>query len=860
MAFMTTVRGLFQRRRAEREIDDELAFHVEMETQANVARGMSPADARRAALRAFGGVTQAKETVRDVRTLRIESVWQDLRHASRTLASHPRFTLAAAGMLALAVGLTTAMFTVVDALIVRPVPFRDPTHLAHLWMGNDRGGRTLVAPAVLHAWRESPAFEAAESATSDITLLEAGGTVVTRRLATVTPGVFEMLGGVKPVRGRLFVATEGRPGESDCVLVSETVWRAQFNGNPALVGQSIMVNGERLTVVGILPADFRFPTADTVLWRPTDLYGRPGQLARAYVRFAHGVPRDDALRLATEAARAADSRNATLRPWVYSLAGREDAYAGRAVPLLAGGVVLVFLVLCANVSSLLLARLAARRREFTMRAALGASRGRLLRQALVESGVLGALGVAIGAGIAWALVAIARALIPEPLLLQTLNPLGLDTRALVATSITGLLATLAAGFLPAWLGTRVDAGDSLRVVDRSGTEARGARALTRALLVVEVALACTLLVGATLLTRSFVKLARADRGLDASRVTTLWLNLPFQEERDVAVRRARSRILSDTIEGELRQLPGVRQLAWSYGLPPRGGTESWGDWISDLPGAPAVNARIVRYDVSEEFFPLYDIPILRGRGFEASDGPTAVIVSERLARLLWRDVDPIGRRFRLEKEQFHVIGMAREIHYPTIDVRLDGPEFYRPYRADTNPMISLRCEPGCPDGAVLRHRLASAHPDVRVADAEPLEAEYAAQLARPRAAAALAVTFASIAVIAAAGGLFSVLSYAVGRRRREFGVRTALGASRRQIRRVVLRDAFVVGASGLAIGSFFAAALARALASLQYGVTSADPLSWSIVLGLIALTTVVASWGPARAAATLDPLVLLREE
>jgi predicted permease len=858
MALMTSLRGLLQRRRAEREIDDELAFHVEMETRANVARGMAPAEARRAALRAFGGVTQAKETVRDVRTLGIESIWHDVRHSSRTLASHPRFTLAAAGMLALAIGLTTAMFTIVDSLIVRPLPFRDPGQLANVYMGNDRGGRLVVAPAVVNAWRESPAFDAAESAGSDTALVEVAGTVVTRELATVTPGVFDMLGGVQPVRGRLFSATEGRPGESDRVLVSETVWRALFNSDPALLGQSIAINGERLTVVGILSADFRFPSADTVLWRPTDL-GGPGELARAYVRFARGAPREDALRLATAAAQAADARNAKLqlRARLFPLVDTDDAYTTRAVPLLIGGVVLVFLVLSANVSSLLLARLAARRREFSMRAAIGASRGRLIRQALVESGVLGVLGIAIGAGIAWALVSIARALIPEPLLMQTLNPLNLDQRALAATSVFGLLATLAAGLLPAWLGTRVDAGESLRAVDRSRTETRSARALSRGLLVVEVALACTLLVGATLLTRSFVNLARADRGLDTANVTTLWLSLPVSDAPDAMARAA----LARTIEDELRHLPEVRRVAWSYGLPPGGGMESWGDWITDLPGAPAVNAEVSRYVVSPEFFTLYGIPIVRGRGFHPSDNYATVIISERWARTLWPGVDPIGRTFRFEKEQFQVIGIASEIHYPSIDSRRDGPEFYHPYTtAVGTPMVSLRCEPGCPDAAVIRHRLASTHPAVRVQSAEPVDVRYAAQLARPRAAAALAVTFAAVAVIAAAGGLFGVLSYAVGRRRRDFGIRAALGASRREIRCVVLRDAVIVAASGLAIGSLFAAVLARSIASLQYGVTPGDPFSWSFVLVLIALTTALASWGPARAAATLDPLVLLREE
>jgi predicted permease len=442
------------------------------------------------------------------------------------------------------------------------------------------------------------------------------------------------------------------------------------------------------------------------------------------------------------------------------------------------------------------------------------------------------------------------------MLLQTLNPLNLDARALAATSVAGVMATLASGLLPAWLGTRVDAGESLRVVDRSGTEARGARALTRGLLVVEVAFACTLLVGATLLTRSFVNLARAERGLVTSGVTTLWLSLGAVS-KDPAARLAVTR----TLEEELRRLPGVRQLAWSYGLPPGGGMTSFGDWISDAPGVPSLNLVLDRYVVSPEFFALYEIPIIKGRTFTAADTSADVIVSERLARTLWPDADPVGRTFRFMKESFLVIGVAREIHLPAIDTRLDRPEFYHPYTtAYATPMVSVRCDPACPEAAVIRHRLASTHPTVRVQAAKLAEADYARQLARPRASAALAATFAGIAVIAAAGGLFSVLSYTVSRRRREFGIRAALGASRGRIRRVVLRDAVIITGAGLALGTVCGAWLAQALGSLQYGITPHDPVTWSTVLVLLALTTLAASWVPASAAARLDPLALLREE
>jgi putative ABC transport system permease protein len=537
------------------------------------------------------------------------------------------------------------------------------------------------------------------------------------------------------------------------------------------------------------------------------------------------------------------------------LAGARDAYSTRAVPLLAGGVVLVFLILCANVCSLLLARLTARRREFSMRAALGASRGRLVRQAFVESGALGVLGVAGGVGLAWALVSLARALLPEVVVAQSLNPLALDGRALAVSSAAGCAGALLAGLLPAWLGTRVNAQDSLRVVDRGATESRGARALTRGLLVGEVALACTLLLGGALLVRSFVNLATADRGLHATGISMMWINLRAAAATDPALEA-----LVRAIEDDLRGLPGVQHVAWSYGVPPRGGVQGSGDWFPDVPGSAPISMYVDRHIVSAEFFALYGIPILKGRPFAPSDPRTSVIVSERFAQALWPDADPVGRTFRVEDASLQVIGLAREIHYPSVDRGVDVPEIYHPFTLQPLPMVSVRCDPACPDSAVFRHLLAVRYPEVRVQAAGAIERDYARELAWPRATAALAGAFAVIAVLAAAGGLFSVLSYTVGRRRREFGIRTALGATPTQVRRIVLRDGARVTATGLAIGAVFAAVLARSLMSLQYGVTPGDPFSWAGVLALVGLTTLAATWRPARAAARLDPVVLLREE
>jgi putative ABC transport system permease protein len=787
----------------------------------------------------------------------------DIRHAMRRLRSRPGVMLAAAVMLGLGIGLTTAMFTVVDALILRPVPFRDPERLANLAMMNDRGGRVAVAPDVLQAWRDSPAFASAEGTSPGTSIIETGLGPIVRASARVSPGMFAMLG-APPLRGRTFEASEGRSGTDDRVLLSEDVWRASFGADPGLIGQRLTIDGESLILIGLMPSGFRFPEWNTVVWRPLDYRAPPPALAselpRAYVRVAPGVPIDDALRTATDVARKVDPSippETSARALPMGALAR-DPYYQRAVPLLAGGVGLVFLVLCANVCSLLLARLSARQREFRMCAALGASRARLLRQAFVEHALLGAGGSAAGVFLAWGLVSLSRGFLPEAFLLRTLNPVDLDMRALSVAIAAGVVATMVAGVMPAWIGTRPDAASSLGRAERTSTETRGARTLTRALLVTELALACTLLVGATLLVRSVINLARADRGMRTEGVLTAWIGLPVKSFPDAAARRA----IAATLEDAVRQLPGVERIALSSGVPPGGGAILfYNDWLPDGPDARPVSLVASSYNVGDDFFELYDIALLRGRTFQPGDGPERVIVGERMATRLWPNQDPVGRSVRRGTQQLQVIGLVREINFPSLEANRDRAEFYRPFvPGGGNVYLNVSCPSRCPDEAVIRKQILSVVPGANVVRLGLLSEQYREELARPRAAAALAGTFAVIAVVAAAGGLFSVLSYAVGRRRREFGIRTALGASPRQIRGLVLRDGVRVAALGVGAGIAASMALARVISSLQYGVTGFDPVTWTLVLGLLVATTLVASWRPARAAARVDPVTLLRED
>jgi predicted permease len=570
------------------------------------------------------------------------------------------------------------------------------------------------------------------------------------------------------------------------------------------------------------------------------------------------VPAADALRVATTVAREADPTTAT--QWAQSrpLSALElDTYYARAVPLLSGGVLLLFLVLCANVSSLLLAGLAARGREFATRTALGASRSRLVRQAFLESLVVGAAGVAAGTGIAWVLVSVSRVVLPQAALLHSLNPLNIDGRALGVTSIAGLVATLAAGLLPAVIGTRVDAGRSLQLAGRSSTETPRARLARGGLLVGQIALSCTLLLGATLLVRSFVKLVTADRGLDTSSILIASVMLPSTSFKSPESRASAVQALAE----QARALPGVSLATWSYGTPPGGATRYSAEWRSDEPGAQPVKMAVNQFVVARDFFALYRVPILRGRPFQTSDDDSTVLVSERFARAFWPGQDPIGRTVTFNKKPLYAIGLVKDIHYPSLDRTLDAPQWYKQFRGVLNlGMLSMRCEGTCPDPVLVRQRLAAAQPGVQVESVKALDEAYFRELARPRAAASLAFAFAATALVAVAAGLFSLLSHGVARRRREFGIRMALGASPADVRRLVWHDGLAVTLIGIGIGTVAGLSLARVLASLLFDVTMTDPLSWVIVVGVLALTIAAASWHPTRAAVRAAPVVLLREE
>jgi len=799
----------------------------------------------------------------------------DLRRATKRLRTNLGSIALTAGMLAVAIGVTTAMFTVLDALVLHPVPFHDAARLTTVVVTDGDSYLQSVPKPLFHALRTSGAFAAVEGAIQSPVTLDSGQELVTQAGARITPGMLTMLG-VTPIIGRGFVEGEGRGGTDDRIIISETLWKRLFNRDPTVIGRRIRVSGASTEIVGVLPEDFRFPFPRVVAWRPVDIDAPSPELERAqlmtYARLAPGRPAADALRTATEAGRASGALDAgnqfMFRPIA---AGMVDKYSKRSITVLAVAVVLVFLVLCANAMNLMLTRFSERQREFGMCSALGASRARLLREALIETLLLGIAAATIGLLLATSLIQLVTHYLPEAFLARTLTPVALNWRAVLVTSSLGLLGAAIAGVVPAWMATRVDALDSLRLAGRAGTEVPARRRLSQALLVGEVALATTLLAGAGLLVRTFVNLTNADRGLNSEGVITGWVSLPTFSFKD----RASRLTFAGELEGRMRALPGVQSVSLSGGIPPTHGNIYFGTVQSDREGAAPFDAgEIMAYSVSSQFFELFDIKLLAGRTFSQVSSPDDVILGERLAHMLWPAGDAVGRSFRIEghKSANRVVGVVREIRNPLLDPRQDSVEIYHPLvvnqngsaEASTfgsgNVFLALRCGETCPGLPVIAEAIRSVSPQVVISTLGPMDDDYREALARPRAAAALGMVFGLVALLAAAGGLFSVLSAAVARRQREFGIRVALGLAPVLLARLVLKDALRLAVVGLGAGLLGAWMLGRGLSALTYEVSAADPQSLAGVCAALTLSIVVASWRPALRAARVDPVALLREE
>jgi putative ABC transport system permease protein len=871
-AWWSRLRGTLRRDAAlEREMEREMAFHLEMATKRNVERGMTPEAAARNARLTFGSIEAAREDARHAHRARvIENIVADVRFGVRALRRTPSFATATMLTMALGIGASTAIFTVVDAVLLRPLPVPEPDDFAYLGWVWSKGDAVPSLTAFQYQFVRERARALAAVATyrtQEAQLGTAAAAAPVRGLRV--HGDFFRAIGFEPRIGRAFDASELLTGTAPVVILGDAVWRTRFGADPSIVGRAILVDGESRNVVGVMPAAFAFPPAvDHVGYLvPLAVHANPadeGHNTEVIARLRHGM---------TTAGRAAEMQALsqafqTAYPGLASakesfrIYTHRDVFAGslrRTLWLLFGAVSLLLLIACANTATLLLVRASARQREIGVRASIGAAPGRILQQLLTEGLVLSllstALGVGAGALLLRGFLAAAPAALPAGLVPA------LDGRAfayaVMVSAVTGLVFGLAAA-IPA-LRLRVSAG---LLSGTRGATAGGTR--TREMLVfLETASAMVLLAGATLLMTSFARLISVDPGFDADRVIAVRLGrLPAGYDA------ARREQLVDRLLERVRRAPGVEHAAAAPNLP----LERGFNFPVDTREHPelAIGAVELRF-VSPDYFAVLGVP-LTGRDFDGTDregSETVAIVNETFARRFWGTASPIGRSIQIGHfkdrwvapqlaHQTRVIGLARDVR----EIGLDRPPrptviLPRAQRAgDRAPVLLVR---GAASGlaGILRSEVLAEESQL-VPTIEPLAAVISRSVAAPRFRTMLTATFAGAALLLAAVGIYGVIAGVVEQRRRDIGIRLSLGATGAAMVLHVVRRCLMLVTAGAAAGLLTFWLVRSSLASMLFGTSPGDPRILAVAAAVFALVAAVAAWVPARRAAQVDPAITLR--
>ena len=801
-------------------------------------------------------------------------MFRHIRQSIRSLARSPGFTLAAVLCLGLAIGANTAIFTVLNAVLLKPLSYAEPSRLVMLWerFARNPEGHNVVAPADFLDWRgQTRSFSGMAALAEGHETLTGLGEAQQVPMQAVTASLFPVLG-VTPALGRTFTEDEDTPAGPAVVVVSDRFWRRHLSADPRALGQSITLGGTPFTVIGVMPPGFRFKgraTDEAELWTPLsldpsrDYRATSGRYLLSVGRLKPGVTVDQAdAELRALAARLAQEHPVFNAGWTTTIVPlREQVVGGARTPLLvlAGVVAFVLLIACANVANLQLARGAARRRELAVRTALGASRGTLVRDLLVESLVLSVAGGALGLMLAvWgtaALVAVAPAGLPR------LAEISVDTRTLGFTAVLSILTGFVFGLLPALHGSRADLND---VIKEGGRGVAGGR-LRSGLVAAQLALSLVLLVGAGLLIRSFLRLSREDPGFDATHVLAAKVDLPTNRYNT----DPRQAAFFEELLARIRRLPGVTSASAINWLP-FGGNGSASDYFVEGRPAPPPGQELgadIRA-VDPDYFRTLGIPVRAGELFTSRDGPNvrkAVVINQALARQVFPNENPIGRHILMpwgDTLNGEIVAVVGDTRHAGLD-SLPHPTLYWPMAQFPWSFMSLVIRtPGEPERLTkpVAGELHALDPDVPLADPRPLDAFLSQSVASQRFTMLLLGAFAAVAVMLAAIGISAVVANAVVRRTREIGVRMALGAGRRDVLGMVLRQGMLLVGIGLVAGLAGSLALTRVLRSLLYGVSPTDLVTFAGVPLLLAGIALVAAYLPARRAAQVDPMVALRSE
>jgi putative ABC transport system permease protein len=877
--------GLFQKTRLEQELDDEVRSHLEMLEQEYLRRGMSPQEARYAALRSFGGVDQTKERYREQRGLPfVDAFFQDLRYGWRGLLRNPGFAAVAILTLALGIGANTAIFSVVHAVLLRPLPYRNPSRLVYIseFWPHETPVRTVPNPDFANCSEHGQLFDglAAYGGGAEVNLTGMGEP---ERLsgARVTADFFTLLG-VEPFLGRSFLREEDRPGGRKAVLLSYELWQRRFGSNSKVIGSTIQLDGDLYTIVGVTPAGFRFPDDDfraqvflpmlvarVVDWKSRD----PNQfrLLRALARLRPGVTPEQARAELTALVRAEAEleppqfkrMRAGMEVRITPLSERLAAPARPILLILLSSVALLLIMSCVNVAGMQLARGATRQRELAVRAALGARRSRLAAQLLMENFVLliAAAGVAVCLGFAGlrALRSLAPPQIPH------LELASLDWTVLLFTLIAATITGILSGLAPAMVGSRVELNEILKGSGAQTGSAQRQHRVRSILVTTEIALALVLLIGSGLLTRSLVHLVSVDPGFNTHHLLTLRLTLserayPKPEQKDAFL---------SALLARLRALPGVRSAAAGSGLPTLGWGSLRGTDIEGQPEMPpGLRPDIPCDTVSTEYFQTLGIPLMAGRGFNQQDRASAApaaIVNQAFAREFFSRQNPIGKHVGRRsppgvwREIIGVVGNVRQLG-PSQE---ESPEIYIPYQQEPNEDVNLVLRTATRPLALVapvKAAVQAVDPAQPVYDIATMDQRLSESMAPQRFNALLLGVFALAALGLAGVGIFGVLAYSVARRTSEIGVRMALGASRAQVTRLVVGEGLRLCGLGVLLGLAGSVPLTRLLGGVLFGVGPSDPVALASASAALVLVAVLACYIPARRALSVDPMTTLRHE
>ena len=874
------LRALLRKGQMERELEEELRVHLEKEVEQNVARGMNAEQAHLSALRSFGGVERVKEESRDSRGVRfLEELGQDLRYGARMLVKNPGFTVVAVITLALGIGANTSIFSVVNAVLLRPLPFENPDQLVMIWQTNLQRGvlRDPVSLPNLIDWQQQ-SHTFGEIAAFNPRGFSLTGTGEPEHLpgTFVSVELFPMLG-ANPLVGRNFLPDEGRPRGNRAVIISFALWQRRFGGDPNLVGKSLTLNGALYTVVGIMPAKFQFPIQGlfpipvSELWAPLAI--DPAQVNRGNSelfiigRLQPGVSIEEAqAEMATIAQRSAEQHPDFNRDLGVYIVGYHQQLTGKmraALLILLGAVAFVLLIACANVANLLLARAAARQRELAIRTALGAGRSRLMRQLLTESMLLSLLGGALGLALAlWNFDAIVAAL---PAHMPRAAEIQVDWQVLVFTFVVAVMTGVIFGLVPALQAYRLNLSEALKESGGKGTPGFVRHRVRSLLVVTEIALALVLLVGAGLLIKSFHRLQQVNAGFNPENVLSVPVAIPQSRYPDGNARAA----FINRIMEKMKALPGVQAVAGVTILPLSGEYSSASFIVEGQTVSPERRNVANRRAATPDYFRVMSIPIVKGRSFTEQDhfdAPAVVIINESFGRLYFPDEDPIGKRIISPASSdgipMTIVGVAGDVRNggPEDEPR---PEFYYSYFQNPIPFMFMAIRTAAePSGLIpaIRREIWSEDKDLPLANISTLEQLLSKTIAQHRFNLLLLGLFSGLALVLAVVGIYGVVSYAVTQRTHEIGIRLALGAQQGDVRKLVIRQGMIQVVAGIAIGLSGALALTRLMKSLLFGVSTTDPLTFVGLSLLLIVVAFVACWIPARRATKVDPLLALRHE